>query len=185
MSRAGHVTVHVAPSRPCFQTTKLFVISYYNITIIVVTSSSRHRDLCIFRILSGPWGSITLLRRRRREAIQLSRAQLCSWKIKISGKLETLLVCCWSGPKSIPLLRDNCDRQQQHRGQGGQRSAWVGRWAGTIGHSFLEIPPPPLYPKDYRTNETISQVLWQSRMEGRLGGCMNGEKKGVSAVDSI
>ena len=53
------------------------VVCYCNITLFGVAPPSRHRDLNIFRIFSGPCCSITLSRCRCREAIQFSRAQLC------------------------------------------------------------------------------------------------------------
>ena len=49
------------------------VVCLSNITVFCVATASRHRDLNIFRICSGPWGSFTLSRCRYREAIQLSR----------------------------------------------------------------------------------------------------------------
>ena len=53
------------------------VVRYCNITIFGLATASRHWYLNIFLIFSGPWGSITFLRCRCREAVKLSRAQLC------------------------------------------------------------------------------------------------------------
>ena len=54
------------------------VVCYCNITLFSV---SRHGDLNICHIFSGPWGSITLLRCRCREAIKLSRAPLLRFSL--------------------------------------------------------------------------------------------------------
>ena len=61
-SRARNNTV--ATTRPCFQATQLFVIAILLLYIWFGYSNllSRHRDLNIFRIFSGPRGSITLSR---------------------------------------------------------------------------------------------------------------------------
>ena len=53
------------------------VVCYCNFTTFGVATPSRHRDLNIFQFFSGSCGSITLSRCCCREAIKLSRAQLC------------------------------------------------------------------------------------------------------------
>ena len=82
-----HVKIHITsqqelgPRQYCRdnETTKLFVISILLLLLFGVATPSWHRDLNICRILSGPWGSITLILCRCRETIQLSRAQLCKF----------------------------------------------------------------------------------------------------------
>ena len=49
-----------------FQATKLFVIAIL-LYIFVVATASSHRDLNIFRIFSGPSGSVKLLRHQDRQ----------------------------------------------------------------------------------------------------------------------
>ena len=62
---------------PCFQATKLLVIA-----LLLYLLCLLHLDLNIFRIVSCPWGSnvyyvVALAHCHCREAIKLSRAQLC------------------------------------------------------------------------------------------------------------
>ena len=66
------------------------VVYFCNITIFVVATPSRHQDLNIFQILSGPWGSITLSHCLCRKAIKLSRAQL--WQNESQMKTAYLII---------------------------------------------------------------------------------------------
>ena len=65
----------VATTSPCFQATRLFVTA--KLLHLVVATLFGHQDLNIFLIISGPRGSFMLSCCPCREAIKLSRAQLC------------------------------------------------------------------------------------------------------------
>ena len=95
---------HVAPPQPQVRTTFLYSIfselgtqqycrdnetmfsghkvgCYCHITLSGVATPWRHRDLNMFWIFSGPWGSITLSPFRCRKAIKLPCAQLCIFSV--------------------------------------------------------------------------------------------------------
>ena len=64
-------------------------VCYCNITITGVETPSRHQYQNIFRILCGPWDSITLSCCRCREAIIFSRAQLWILMQSIPNNIST------------------------------------------------------------------------------------------------
>ena len=70
--RAGHATILLRQRDHVFRPHSCLVLQY----CCICCAPSRHWDLNIFQIFSGPWDSIMLSRCRCHEAKTLSRAQL-------------------------------------------------------------------------------------------------------------
>ena len=75
--RAGHAKILPRQCGHVFEPQSCVLLQYYYISIFGVATPSRHRDLNIFQIFSGPCGSITLSCCRCHEANKLLRAPLC------------------------------------------------------------------------------------------------------------
>ena len=94
--RAGHATILPRQHDHVFRPQNCLLLQYYY--FCCGNSINRHWDQNIFRIFSGPWGSITLSRCRCREAKKLLRAQLC-WFLyphRVRFVKERILLFLWN-----------------------------------------------------------------------------------------
>ena len=109
----------------CFQATKLFLLQYY-CTIFCVPILSRHRDLNIVRIFSGPWGS-SVLRCRLVVVTKLENCRVPSSDVKakrlMKDEVNVKVIQLWWVVEKTP-----CPQKNIHQGP----QLWVIR---IVGHS--------------------------------------------------
>ena len=87
------------------------MIDYCRMSVLVAATLSRHQGLNTSRIFSRQWSSITLWRCHCRQAIQLSRAQLC-----LNCELCWILQCTWEWDQCCVSV-DSCSPRDSGRGE--------------------------------------------------------------------